>query len=202
MTRKPLPKAIRQPIGELREFAVRPVTDEEAPAPPPASPHHGAKAEPAAAVFARPAVNGRFAAEPILTSRQAARRRWLARKIVERHKTYAAVGGLFPLPVVNIAGVTAIIMRMVKQLSDLYGVPFERDRTRSAIIGLVGGAVPTGLGAATASTLAFAVPASALVGLAVSAITAGTLTRGIGLVFVEHFESAAMPLGAAEPQPA
>jgi len=39
-------------------------------------------------------------------------------------------------------------------------------------------------------------PGPALVGLAVSAITAGAMTRGIGLVFVEHFESGAMPLGA------
>jgi hypothetical protein len=29
------------------------------------------------------------------------------------------------------------------------------------------------------------------VGLAVSAITAGAMTRGIGLVFVEHFETGA-----------
>jgi hypothetical protein len=44
----------------------------------------------------------------------------------------------------------------------------------------------------------FAVPGSALVGLAVSAITAGALTRGIGLVFVDHFESEATWPGAAE----
>ena len=125
------------------------------------------------------------------------RRRRLARKIVQRHETYAAVGGLFPLPVVNVAGVAAIIMRMVRQLSELYGVPFERERTRSTIIGLVGGAVPTGVGTATASTLAFAVPGSAIVGLAVSAFTAGAMTRGIGLVFLEQFEDAARLLGAS-----
>jgi uncharacterized protein (DUF697 family) len=128
----------------------------------------------------------------------AARRRARARSIVERHKTFAAIGGLFPLPIVNVAGVTAVMLRMVKQLSDLYGVPFERDRTRSLIVGLVGGAVPTGLGTATASTLAFVLPAHALVGLGVSAISAGALTRGIGLVFVDHFESTSMPLGGAE----
>ena len=120
-----------------------------------------------------------------------ARRRAIAQKIVERHRNYAAIGGLLPLPVVNIAGITAINLRMVRQLSALYGVPFQRDRARSMIVGLIGGAVPTGFGAATASTLAFVVPASALVGLAVSAVTAGALTRGIGLVFIEHFEASA-----------
>jgi uncharacterized protein (DUF697 family) len=131
----------------------------------------------------------------------AVRRRTAARKIVDRHKTYAAMGGLVPLPIVNIAGVTAINMRMVKQLSDLYRVPFQRDRTRSTIVGLIGGAVPTGLGAATASTLGFAVPGAAFVGLAVSAVTAGALTRAIGLVFLESFETGAMPLGGAEAAP-
>jgi hypothetical protein len=52
----------------------------------------------------------------------------------------------------------------------------------------MGGAVPTGLGAATASTLAFVVPGGAFVGLGVSAVTAAALTRGIGLVFIESFE--------------
>ncbi len=119
----------------------------------------------------------------------AAKRLALANKIVDRHRLYAAGGGLLPLPVVSIAGVTAIILRMVKQLSQLYGVPFERDRTRSLVVSIIGGAVPTGLGAATTSTLAWIVPGGLLLGLAVSAIAAGALTRGIGLVFVESFES-------------
>jgi len=118
-------------------------------------------------------------------------RRARAQKIVDRHKVYAAMGGLFPLPVINIAGLTAINARMVKALSELYGVPFERDRTRSIIMALLAGAVPSGLAAATASTLAFIFPASGLFGLAVSSVSAAAVTRGIGLVFVEHFESGA-----------
>ena len=78
---------------------------------------------------------------------------------------------------------------MVKQLSDLYRVPFRRDRTRSLIVGLVGGAVPTGLGTATSSTLMWVVPGGLSVGLGVSAISAAALTHGIGRVFVESFES-------------
>jgi uncharacterized protein (DUF697 family) len=108
---------------------------------------------------------------------------------------YAAMSGLFPLPIVNVAGVTTVIVRMVKQLSELYQVPFQRDRTRSMVIALMGGAVPTGLGTVTASTLAFVVPGPALFGLGVTAITAAALTRGIGLVFVESFESDAMSRG-------
>jgi uncharacterized protein (DUF697 family) len=196
MKRKQLPKAIRRSDDELRVIADHAAADEEAPASQPASPTGAFATE--AAAFARPVANDQFPVVSIYVDRYAARRRALARRIVERHKTYAAIGGLSPLPILNVAGVTAIIMRMVKQLSGLYEVPFERDRTRSLIVSLIGGAVPTGLGTATASTLAFVLPGHALVGLGVSAIAAGALTRGIGLVFLDHFESTSMPLGAAE----
>ena len=196
MKRKQLPKAIMRSDDELRAIAAHAAADEEAPASQPAS-LTGAFATEATA-FARPVANDQFPVVSIYVDRYAARRRALARRIVERHKTYAAIGGLSPLPILNVAGVTAIIMRMVKQLSGLYEVPFERDRTRSLIVSLIGGAVPTGIGTATASTLAFVLPGHALVGLGVSAIAAGALTRGIGLVFLDHFESTSMPLGAAE----
>jgi uncharacterized protein (DUF697 family) len=111
-----------------------------------------------------------------------------AHAIVERHATYSAAGGLIPLPIANVASVTAIIVRMVKMLSRLYGVPFERDRTRAMVVGMVGGAMPSGLAAVASSTLQYLVPASGLVGIAVSSVAAVASTRNIGLVFIEHFE--------------
>jgi uncharacterized protein (DUF697 family) len=86
---------------------------------------------------------------------------------------------------------------MVKQLSELYGVPFERDRTRSLVVGILAGAVPTGVGTAAASTLVYLVPGATLVSLGVSALMAGALTRSIGLVFIESFEREGLPLGLA-----
>ena len=199
MTRKPLPKAIVRPLDSLRvaRGAALDAPLPAAPAAQPALPHDAVEPEPALRVSSAPIAND--AAPDVSPAAQqfAAKRNALARKIVERHRTFAAVGGLLPLPIITVAGITAINLRMVKQLSDLYGVPFQRDRTRAIIVGLIGGAVPTGLGVTTASTLAFAMPGPALVGLAVSAITAGAMTRGIGRVFVEHFENGALPLGAA-----
>ena len=121
----------------------------------------------------------------------AARRLSQAHAIVERHATYSAAGGIIPLPIANVASVMAIIVRMVKMLSNLYGVPFERDRARALVVGMAGGATPTGLGAITSSTLYYLVPASAVIGLAVSSVAAVACTRSIGRTFVEHFESGA-----------
>jgi uncharacterized protein (DUF697 family) len=200
MTRKPLPKAITRTIANLHGIAAGFVADEQARVPRQASSFDSVEPEPAPSAAAHRNEKNRHPAQTQRTQTHAAKRRALARKIVDRHRTYAALGGLVPLPIVSIASLTAINMRMVKTLSDLYGVPFQRDRTRSLIVGIVGAAVPTGLGTATASTLMFVIPGGMLVGLGVSAITAAALTRGIGLVFVDSFESGAMSPGGAAPQ--
>jgi uncharacterized protein (DUF697 family) len=216
MRRKPLPKAITRSIANLQanlqDIAAGFVADEQGrvprqpttrqPTTHQATTFDAVEPEPrmetTAAIpaaisaatskpIARPA--HRTSSEPHAADPLAARRRALARRIVERHKNYAAVGGLVPLPAANIASVTALNLRMVRQLSELYGVPFQRDRTRSLIIALIAGAVPTGAGLAASSTLMWIVPGGLLWGLGVSAITAGALTRGIGFVFIDSFEA-------------
>jgi uncharacterized protein (DUF697 family) len=209
MKRKPLPKAITRSIANLHQIAagfaadvqgrVPPHVTREAAAPPVAFDAVEPEPKNEAALAATPdiAINsiGQEPSEPRLEPKSraidpmAARRRALARRIVDRHKNYAAMGGLVPLPAANIASVTAINLRMVKQLSELYGVPFQRDRTRSLIIALIAGAAPTGAGLAASSTLMWIVPGGLVWGLGAAALTAGALTRGIGLVFVDSFES-------------
>lgn len=112
-----------------------------------------------------------------------------AERIVRRHATIAGFGGIIPVPIVNIAGITAVILRMVRMLARLYGVPFERDRARSVVISLLGGTLPTGLGVAASSTLIYLVPGSNLVAMAVSSISAVACTRAIGYIFIDHFET-------------
>jgi uncharacterized protein (DUF697 family) len=120
----------------------------------------------------------------------AAQRRSAAHAIVERHVKYSAVGGAIPMPLVNFASMTAVIVRMVKRLSSLYGVPFDRRRARAIVTGLTGGAALTGFSAVTASAL-YVTPAGLVVGVAASSLAAAASTRWIGRMFVEHFERGA-----------
>ena len=188
VSRKALPKVIRHPA-----LAGRLDVSERPPAPMPklgsALPAlQGEVIEPAP-TSAQPITGVLVDVTRMDAETEALRRRSLASTIVERHATYAAVGGILPVPIANVAGVTAVIVRMVKVLSDLYAVPFERDRARAIVLGMMGGAVPTGLAAATTSAMYYIVPGGVLVGLAVSSIAAAACTRGIGRVFVEHYES-------------
>jgi uncharacterized protein (DUF697 family) len=116
-------------------------------------------------------------------------RRRRAERIVQRNATIAGFGGIIPLPLINIAAISVIILRMVRTLARLYGVPFEHNQVRSIVISLLAGTMPTGMAAATTSTLMYLVPGSNLIGLAVSSITAVECTRCIGRIFINHFEN-------------
>ncbi|HWV55141.1 DUF697 domain-containing protein [Pseudorhodoplanes sp.] len=200
MTRKQLPKAIKPAGSGLRFIPGEAGT--EAPMPQsvtakPTTPREPVQVEAEIWPPTPPAANANDAKDApsdmqVITQSDAEMRLQHAFKIVDRHKMYAGLGGLLPMAAVNVAGVTAVILRMVKTLSDLYGIPFERDKTRSIVIGLMGGAAPTGLAAAAATTLSFAAPIAGAVGLAVSSVAAAALTRRIGLHFVERFETEAI----------
>jgi uncharacterized protein (DUF697 family) len=114
-----------------------------------------------------------------------------ARAIVERYGNAASFGGLIPLPLINVAGVTAIILRMIKLLCKVYGVPYDQGRARAIAVSLAAGALPSTASAVTASTLIYFVPGANLLGLAVSSVAASVCARTVGYRFVQHFETGA-----------
>ncbi|MET0277350.1 MAG: DUF697 domain-containing protein [Pseudorhodoplanes sp.] len=186
MTRKQLPKAIRRTDADLHLVSSGP--DMEAP-PPQRAAHtvHPLDTELEGEILL-PAANDQL---PVAAGSQleAEERLRKAFRIVERHQMFSGLGGLFPIAAVNVVSVTAANLRMVKRLSDLYGVSFEQEKARSMIIGLMGGAAPAGLAAATATTLFHVIPAAGAIGMAVSSVAAATLTRRIGMSYVERFEA-------------
>ena len=185
MNKRKLPKVIRHTTGYVRRMRVGSDADQDANR---KTDEGRAVVGTALPVSSVPSERPRVAVMPARSELHSKRRLSQAHAIVERHATYSAAGGLIPLPIANVASVTAIIVRMVKMLSRLYDVPFDRDRTRAIAVGMVGGAMPTGLAAVANSTLQYLVPASGIIGLAVSSIAAVGITRNIGLVFIEHFE--------------
>ena len=185
MSKKKFPKAVLRTADEMREAgapqaAAKPSTADNVIEMVP-------KSEPSpvpAAVATATAAQTSATLDP-----NAARLRRRAVAIVERYANLSAVGGAIPLPIANAAAITGLLVQMVKSLSKLYDVPFERTRTRSIIIGLMGGALPTGFATIATSTLAYFVPGLNLMGLAVSSITSGAYARSIGQLFIEHFEN-------------
>ena len=200
MNKRKLPKVIRHTTGYVRRMRVGSDADQDANR---KTDEGRAVVGTALPVSSVPSERPRVAVMPARSELHSKRRLSQAHAIVERHATYSAAGGLIPLPIANVASVTAIIVRMVKMLSRLYEVPFERDRTRAIVVGMVGAAMPTGLAAVASSTVQYLVPASGIIGLAVSSVAAVGSTRSIGLVFIDHFEGSVTlsdypPAGARE----
>jgi uncharacterized protein (DUF697 family) len=189
MKKRKLPSAIRR-SSDHASAATRPAVQYEAPVLPAEARKGAAPGYSRAIETAEPdrkTGNGVMAPAPAISPVDDRQVQALA--IVQRHAAYSAVGGIIPLPIANLAGVTALIVHMVKRLSDVYSVPFERERARAVVIGLLGGVLPSGAAIITATTLGALVPIGGLLGLGVASVSALACTRQIGHALIAHFES-------------
>jgi uncharacterized protein (DUF697 family) len=113
----------------------------------------------------------------------------MASKLIERFAIWSGVGGLIPLPVVDVLTVGGIQLQMLRRLSQIYNVPFSENRGKALIASLVGSMIPATSGVGAASALKF-VP---VVGMLASAFVMPVLSAGacyaIGKAFVQHFAS-------------
>lgn len=123
-------------------------------------------------------------ADPAMELRQAR-----AGQIVERFTAYSAVGSIIPLPLLDIGGVVLLNIAMVKALAKHYEAPFDVNRVRAAVAGLIGGLGQAGVGTLVTASLAKATPGAAAVGAAASSAASALLTRTIGRAFLLHFET-------------
>lgn len=112
-----------------------------------------------------------------------------AMEIVKRNSLYSAGVGIFAIPVVNVAGVAALQIKMLRELADHYGVPFQQDRVKSILSSLVGGVVSTKLGYGMVGTIAKLPLVGPLVSVATLPLFAYGITYAVGKVFIQHFAS-------------
>lgn len=115
-----------------------------------------------------------------------------ANNIVKKYCKWGAGAGLFPVPVLGVAAVTGVQLKMLCELGKVYEIPFQKERAKS-IVGALLGAVSAPLLAGTVMT---ALPAlmivpvvGATVGVAFNSAFSYAATYAVGRVFVTHFDS-------------
>jgi uncharacterized protein (DUF697 family) len=113
-----------------------------------------------------------------------------AQEIVKKYALYSAGAGLIPFPVADFAAITALEVKMLNDLGNLYGVPFQQEMVRPIVASLIGGYSSTKLGWGVGGSFMKSVPivGQALGLLSMPAFGAG-LTYAIGKVFIQHFAS-------------
>ncbi len=111
-----------------------------------------------------------------------------ANKIVRRHMVFAGIGGVLPVPLLEVAAISSLQLRMVSQLCDIYGLQFSRNAVKAAIGTLLATALPTNAVSVTTMTVVRAVPGiGQILGLATVPLLAGASTWALGRVFTWHF---------------
>jgi len=119
---------------------------------------------------------------------------WEARKdatdkLIYNHTLISMGVGLIPLPLLDLAALTGVQIRLLYKLSHFYGQEFFKDKAKNIISALIGSVVPISLAGPLCSILKI-VP---LVGQTASvlslSVTGGASTYALGKVFVQHFES-------------
>jgi uncharacterized protein (DUF697 family) len=126
----------------------------------------------------------------VLKSKDRARKALSAENIISKNMLIAMGVGIIPIPVVDFVAVTGVQIRMLRQLSELYGVPFSRETTKSVITALVGGALPAFTAFPVARWAMRYIPVVGwTLGAGAMSILSGASTYAVGKVFEKHFQS-------------
>src|ERR1700754_479907 len=112
-----------------------------------------------------------------------------ANEQVKKHAYVAAGLGLIPIPLLDLAAISATQLKLVKTLADHYDVPFSENRGKALIGALAGGAAPGLAAGTTRSLLKFIPGVGGLLGMVTTPALAGASTYAVGKVFIQHFES-------------
>ncbi len=105
--------------------------------------------------------------------------------IIRNHIMYAVGGGVIPIPLVDIAAVSAIQLDMLKQLAKVYEIEFS-DESGKAYVSAIAGSSLARIGASLVKTIP---GIGSLVGGISMPILSGASTYALGEVFKTHFES-------------
>jgi len=109
--------------------------------------------------------------------------------ILKRHVYWAVGAGLIPLPVVDIAAVSAIQLDMLKQICTFYHIDYSEESGKAWISALVTSTLSSLVARAGASAVKFIPLVGTMLGAASMAILSGASTYALGKAFISHFES-------------
>ena len=108
--------------------------------------------------------------------------------IVMNHTYWAVAVGLIPIPFVDVAGVTALQLEMIKQLCKQYGIDFNEVQSKSLIGTQIAAAASNFLARLGTSALKSLPLVGSAVGSASTAVLSGASTYALGQVFLNHLD--------------
>ncbi len=109
---------------------------------------------------------------------------------IKRNMLWSAGAGVLPVPALEVVAVTAVQLKLVKELADIYGVSYRRDLVKSAVLSLIGSLGAATLGKMLAYSSLKSIPIVGYVFAVASVpVLSAAITYAIGRVFETHFET-------------
>lgn len=113
-----------------------------------------------------------------------------AARIVSKYAAASAAAGLIPMPMADIAAISAVQTKMVHALGGLYGERFSSYWVKSLLASLTGSVAADGIGRIGLGSMLKMVP---VVGHVASMLAlpgvAWVATSTLGQIFIQHFEA-------------
>lgn len=110
--------------------------------------------------------------------------------IVKRFSLMSSAAGLIPFPIIDLAVLMALQLKMLKELSDHYGIKFSEHRVKNVLGSLIGsfGAAPIVTPIIVSSVKWIPGIGTIAAFLALPGVAAAS-TYAVGRVFIQHFAS-------------
>ena len=114
----------------------------------------------------------------------------LALKTVKKYVWWSGGAGLIPVPGLDLVAVSGVQLKMLADVSKIYGVPFEKNCGKAAAGSLLGFVVPHTLSCGFTGSVLKTIPlVGPLIGAPSMAFFSGAAAWALGNVFIQHFES-------------
>ncbi len=114
----------------------------------------------------------------------------LATDLVKKYMWWSMGAGLIPVPFVDLAAVSGVQLKMLKDMSDMYGIKFSENRGKAIVGALIGSIVPNSLSFGGMGMLLKMIPVvGTLIGGLSMSLFSGAATYAVGKVFIQHFEA-------------
>ena len=111
-------------------------------------------------------------------------------KTVRNYMWWSMGAGLVPVPILDLVAVSGVQLKMLFEISKIYGIPFQESRVKAVIASLVGFIVPNSLACGVAGSAMKGIPGLGTVaGASAMVLFSAAATWALGKVFIQHFES-------------
>ena len=110
--------------------------------------------------------------------------------IVRKNVFWALGAGVVPIPILDIAAVMAVELKLLRELSDVYQVKFSEGIGKKIVYSLLSSVGLVGIGGMVGGSLAKFIPAiGTTLGFISVPVLTGAFTHAMGRVLLVHFEA-------------